>query len=317
MSVNSAWDLAAIFDHTVGTTSGVVISQVTEYPLESGVQLGRKPSSGQVYPRCAYMMESRPAASVQCEDLATVIGQWGLAGYLISADVDEFGLYLYGQQHAYAGMRNAGSVHQSYLITSGMIVPRRLTADADGAQVFYDIIAAYPAGGGSSDPVTVNASVALPTYPATESYWALGKVSIAGTTFNNVDRVSVDFGINLRVERNQTDIFPSWVSIGSMEPVITIEGSDPTWWTTSGVTTLAGTAVTHANTKIQLRKRACGGRFTADGTTEHISITTAGLAYPERTLSGSPRLGAGVRIESIYDGTNAPVIVNTGVAYVP
>jgi hypothetical protein len=56
----------------------------------------------------------------------------------------------------------------------------------------------------------------------------------------------------------------------------------------------------------------------ANGTAQHISFTADGLAIPETLFEGSagrnPPAEVSLSIPLKYDGTNAPIVVNTATA---
>jgi hypothetical protein len=83
-------------------------------------------------------------------------------------------------------------------------------------------------------------------------------------------------------------------------------GLDAEWaeGTATGTVELNGTACTQANTFWFAKRRGF-----ADNTANHIKISTAGTAYVDDYFDGSGTAPAqtAIMVESIYDGTNAPI----------
>lgn len=315
MTISQSWDIQAVAVNCIGMGAPVTLGQTVEYPLDANMSLVGPITAGQVFPRCVYIEGAQPQAALQTTDLETAIAAFGLFGFGILTDGSHAGVTLYGQQHQFGGMRRTGSVHKAFTIVSGMVYPRRLEADASGSRIYYDIVSTK-ASGITSEPVVVTNGVALPALPSTESYWRLGQCTIANTTPENIERVSIDFNIRPRIKRDNSDIYGSFISIEECAPTISFSGGNLDLWNNSGTFSLAGSAGTQANTYIQLRKVQCGGRFIADGTPGHIKLSAAGIIVPQQGLAGR-EAGASLMMKVSYDGINSPITALTGTTYSP
>jgi hypothetical protein len=128
--------------------------------------------------------------------------------------------------------------------------------------------------------------------------------------------LEIDFGLRVRKDSSDSEIWPQFVSIEVAQPRITLRGNRSKWFGAAGVP-LAGLNGTHANTSLYLRKRAAGGTFVANATAEHIKFTAAGLAYVDKpgSFSGNNPGETSITLVTKYDGTNYPITVNTAIAH--
>ena len=88
------------------------------------------------------------------------------------------------------------------------------------------------------------------------------------------------------------------------------------WCAPSAKIPLTGLKVTHANTAFYLRKRAIGSTFVANGTAQHIKFTAEGLATIDNAMqvSGDEPSSTTLTMPLHYDGTNAPLVIDTASA---
>ena len=159
-------------------------------------------------------------------------------------------------------------------------------------------------------------SQALPAGLTDAERFTLGPVTIESILLAQVRRFELDFGIEVKTEGSDSDIWDTYCSIESIQPTLTLRGIDLNWWKDSGGVPLTGKAATHANTKIYLRKRAAGATFVADETAQHIKFTADGLAHIDDGFSADAnnKAEASLVLPMRYDGTNNPLVVNTASA---
>jgi len=201
---------------------------------------------------------------------------------------------------------SAGAVHRRYTITKGLFFLQSINTEHQGdATVSAQIRAVYEDGGG--DPVSVTDNVALPN--ATQIGDLSGRWTLHEGTHNSVNgnavsrkrSLNIDFGVSTSTQGADSDTFDSFASIDSVLPVVTVQGVDPRWFDTLGLT-IDGKAVTHANTSFILRKRDGAGGFIADNVTDaHIRIRANGPAYYDQLLNGNSTDAATMsfRVEAI------------------
>ena len=251
--------------------------------------------------------------------IAEMIDLIGVKGLCIKQPGGET-INVYAAQYGCDGPL-AGAVHRRYTLNTGILYPTSLTCEhrAD-ASMSATMRAVHDNAGG--DPVTLTENVALPSEAQIgdrAGRWTMHDGTNTSVNGNNVASkrsINVDFGISISSQGADSEVFDSFASIDNALPIVTVQGIDPTWFNTVGLT-INGVAVTHANTRIPFRKRDGAGGFIADATTSHIELTAAGPAYFDQliSVSGNDPASTSFRIEPIEDSSgNAPLILNTGVA---
>ena len=293
-----------LYGVTIHTT---VLGGITAQNLNLGLQVRSEARSGEPYVRYQAVVGRAPTAGFTTEAVAAALGVCGVLGYDIS---DGDGLILTAQKADGGGTRAAGSVHRKYTMVAGLLVPTTLEC-AHGGDASISYQASVTSADGSTDPCTETDSQALPAGMTDAERFTLGAVTVGAVSLPEVKNVSINFGLNVRVEGAGGDQFPTFVWIDTVAPSITIRGLDIEWLKSSNIPR-AGKAATHANTTIYLRKRALGGSFTADATEEHIKISACGLAWVDDPFSDDGEgAEASVTIQPKYDGTNTPILIDS------
>lgn len=285
-----------------------VIGGIQSSNLNIGSNVMADGASGEVYARHQSLTAQNPSMSFTTTSIAAALAKMTLLGLDIGALAAKLTAYV--QSHAEGGTRTAGSTHRKFTISDGIVVPRRISCSHQGdATLSSDVVITYD---GSNDPVIIADSTALPAGVTDAERFTIGPVIIEDVTFNEVKSIDIDFGLDVRTEGADSDIWPTFHSVVSVSPIITLRGINSTWFAAASVP-LEGLDATHANTTIYLRKRADGGTFTADATAEHIVFTAAGLCVVDDGFSGSGQEPGEVSIvlHCKYDGTNAPITVDT------
>lgn len=214
-----------------------------------------------------------------------------------------------------------GSVHRKATITQsgsngGLIYGSSLSADHRGDASYSFSIA--PQSDGTNSPIALASNVALPTgvIDNTNRY-TIGPAQIAGVTIDGIKNINVELGVTVERESADSSVFDEYFSISQLATKLSISGINPSWWDNAKLGTI-GKEATHADTSFVLRKRLKGtAGFVPQATAEHIRLTTAGLAVPSTYFesSGSSPISSALDIYSVFDGTNVPLVANTGVSY--
>lgn len=317
MTVSTLHGLEAVkIDVNDATTA--VLSGVGGCRLGIENDLGAVATDGEVYNRFLSLVGQKLMASFHTLHIGAALDLCGLTCLRISATGgSKTGLTLYAKKQTDGGSREAGSVHNSFNIKEGIICPKRLTCDHQGhARIEYEALATYD---GSNNPVVLATSVALPTNPATPTRYGLGPITLgigSAVSFAQVRGFELDFGHSIESVGSDGDIWDTFVRVVETQPSIVLRGLDIGWFAAAKVP-LTGVAVTHANTNIILRKRAHGGTFVAAGTAEHIGFTAAGMAVIETAFDaqGNATSEVNLRIPLYFDGTNAPLVIDTTASY--
>jgi hypothetical protein len=185
----------------------------------------------------------------------------------------------------------------------------RLTAAHQGdAELTLRSLVAYD---GTNDPIVTTENQSLPAVTDAERF-TLGPIDIESVTLTQFRSLEIDFGVDAVSEGSESEIWDRYPNIRAIKPVITISGISLAWMAAAAVP-FDGLDITHLNTAIYLRKRAAGGTFELDATVEHIKFTAAGLAYVSEpyNASGVDAAEVTIRIPLRYDGTNAPLVIDT------
>ena len=136
---------------------------------------------------------------------------------------------------------------------------------------------------------------------------------IAGTRFDHLRGVEIDFGINAVAEGADSDIWPSFVSIRDVAPSITLQGIDVGWYSDAGSKIPAqGAPFELGDTKIQLRKLKKGGTYELDTETVHIEFSATGIAVMQTVYDASANDPNELTLQMALHGdlTKNPLSVN-------
>jgi len=291
-------------DVTLGGIESLNVRPQIEHMLEA--------TSGDVYPRHQAIVAIKPVADFASYCLAECLDAIPITGKSLSAMAT--GLDLYAYKHDHGGGRAGAASHRKYTIADGMIVPDRISCDHRGdALISFRVLSTWD---GTNDPVIITEAQSVPTQGNDDERFTIGKCTIGSDVISDIRSWELDFGIEAATEGGDSDIYDTHVSIVTVKPVLTLRGVDPEWLK-SDVVPLVGKSVTHATTTIYLRKRLqTAAGFVADGTAEHISMTMDGMAWIEEAYSSRGRAPneCVLKVAARYDGTNAPIVIDTTAA---
>lgn len=291
-------------DVTLGGIESINVKTETEYRAEA--------TSGAVYPQHMAIVGQKPMADFSSYCLSQCLDAIALTGKSISAMAT--GLDLYAYKHTHGGGRDTGATHRKYTIADGLIVPNRISCDHRGdALISYNVLSTWD---GTNAPIIEADTVSVPTAESDDERFTIGKCTIGGVLIPDIRSWELDFGITAQTDGADSDIYDTHASIVECKPVLTLRGIDVEWLKAANIP-LVGKAATHANTTIYLRKRLqTAAGYVADGTSEHISMTMAGLAWIDDVYTarnGSPA-ECSLRLAAKFDGTNAPIVIDTTAA---
>lgn len=307
MGITKKYTLAAV---QLDTGSDVLISGITSQNLQLNSQVDQEITSGNVYPAWYGLSGQNPGGQFGTHHVATALA--AIAGLGLDISTLATGLALWLQKHAKGGTRAGAASHRKFLCQEGMVVPRTLSvSDGPGqhAIVTFEIITTFD---GTNNPWVLSESQTLPNAEPDDERFALGPMTVGGKSLTQVRQFDIDFGINVVTERGDGDIWPTYASIETIAPSITLRGIDPEWFKDANIP-LAGLAATHANTTLYLRKRAAGGTFVANGTAQHVKFTGDGLAHivDGFDVGGSGAAECSLVLPLRNDGSNAPLTIDT------
>lgn len=300
-----------LFDST--QSAEVVLDGTSDQAVNIANTLMQDQTSGSPYARFVPLTAQQFSCPITTKRIKDAIDELGLLGFFFASDVGKPGVEICWQKFSESSGGRAGSgSHIKHTIAAGCIVPMTLNAShQQDASLSFAVIPKYD---GTNAPLVHNASQSLPALVGDDERFTLGPITLGGQSIaGNVD-VSINFGIGYTLESSDSDVWPTFISLHSITPTITITGTDAA--ILASKIPLAGRALTHANTTIYLRKRSdSGASFVDDATAEHIKFTVAGQAHVS-SYSGSQgsRAQTGIQLTIKYDGTNAPIVVDTASA---
>lgn len=268
--------------------------------------------SGSIYDEGRSVTQYAPTCSVTSKSIQEVLSVIGVTGQCFVDATGDPGVTVYGKNRGDCLTTVASNAHSSYTFANGLMYLGSLQADKGGdATLGFMIDAIYD---GTNAPLVIAHNASLPATLIKEQF-EIGLCAIAGTQFQP-ESVTIDFGVQVAKPRALAPtIYPERIAVIKVVPTITFRGIDPSKISSSNID--AFELGSHSNTKVQLVKRSTGGSYVASGTTEHIYFTAYGLVTTTNPFSASGQADAtvDVRVDCLYDGTNAPILFSTAAAY--
>ncbi|HET8687799.1 MAG TPA: hypothetical protein VFM18_14200, partial [Methanosarcina sp.] len=195
------------------------------------------------------------------------------------------------------------NVCQRLTMNSGLILPRRLTANTgERASVQMEV---FPLFDGTHTPFVVDSGVALPAgSPAVNHVHTAGPCVINGTVFEGVQNLTIDFGIKEMLLKSDGEGYNSFIGIPKVDPVIEFETYD-----LGAIAALGESTNIASRTEFFLTGVKPGGMRYGYNELKHLSFgVTAGMIYVESAENRVGEVGkAKVKLQTIFDGTNAPI----------
>jgi hypothetical protein len=214
------------------------------------------------------------------------------------------------------GQIASGAVHRRLAFAAGRIVPRTLTARAQ-EDAELEIQAMGLSANGTDSPLVITEGQTLPAALDLARH-TLADSNIAGIAAGCMTELNIDFGIQIESRACTGQIFDTRLQQPSILPKVTVTVLNSALVGAGGSQIPdTGRACTHANTRFRFRKRLPKvAGFVADATAEHIVITADGTVVPTSTFDGSGNEEGTTTLDitAQFDGTNAPIVVNSASA---
>lgn len=291
-------------------SAAVVIGSLTQVSAPIDTEVLKDQTGGRFYPEQITIASVKPRLTFNTYDLPKAIDGFGLTGRLLQDAVSKPGIALIQQKHN-NGSVASGSVHRRLRMPRSHARINRLTVShRQDAQAECEAVALWD---GTNDPLEIEGSQALPTLPASQGRWTLHSVVVESATIECNIQVDIDFGIQIDAFGCDSDLFDTHLHLNQIAPMINITSLDPENFADAKAK-LTGLVGTQVNSKIVLRKRTPSqASFVADATAEHISINFAGVIVPVdvHNASANQKAQSTFRIETAWDGTNAPLVFDT------
>lgn len=304
--------------HTTDTGTAVKLGGITSMGMPLGNDIVRD-DSGSLYPTFGGLSFQAVSPQFTTKSIAAALAAIPQAGICINSDGTHPGVALYGESKGDCTDGEPGSGdHLEYLIESGFIAPISLSGSRrDDAVLSVEIDSTTPDG--TNAPFVADPSATLPTGVDTGQF-VFAAMRIGNILWDDMRNVSIDFGVQRREREPQLGgVWQDRTGRLRAEATATITARNPLKLNDSTGIPLLGATATHANTLLYLKKRKNRAAFEADGDTVHMRITMAGMVLFDNPFaaSGTAPAETTVRIIGVHDGTNAPLIVSTGLAYDP
>lgn len=271
--------------------------------------------SGAIYDEVRSIVSQMPEVRITTKSLFTWLSYVGLAGYCISSDGSHPGLRLYGAVLNDCKAAPAAGTNLRYTIGKGLIILGQLSA-TKGQDATLSLMCHAISDGTNAPFAFAYSSITLPTSLLSQQF-TLGVCRVGNILLTDLQQFTLDFGIECsKKEPEAGTIWPESIAVRKIQPVATFTGFNPTVLDSSSIP-LGGKQATHAQTIMQLKKRANYASFVADGTSEHIRLTMNGLATCTGAFAGSGNAEATnvIRVEGVHDGTNVPILFTLATTY--
>jgi len=283
-----------------------LIDGVFSQRIGAGIQKAKNFHDGSVDPRYVATLARRSTIEFSTKAVAVALGVTGARGAAISSSAT---LFFY--KNADDGERAGASSHLKMVVGSGLIVPRRLSANQDGeAELTCEIIPI--SSDGSTDPITITDSQSLAGTPDADEKFTIGPASVNGTDLDP-QSIEVDFGIEVITRSHSGFYLPVQGSIRTIAPTIRVSTADVSKVTTIG---LSGLAQSVTDSLFYLRKLDENGTRVANGTAEHVklSVDDGQIHMDELSADEGGDAVANIQVDPTYDGSNATVVLSAASA---
>lgn len=312
MSASKKYGLYAV---EIAKAVPVVVGGVVDENINLDTEVRSEAVDGQPYSR--FQTVPRQGQTVRCTTVAlkSWFDQIGVLGLDISTITN--GINFWTQQFAEAGLRTSGANHRKYNVVDGLFLPRRLSVDDNSADFQAEFECLVSHDGSSNDPVLITDSQSVPALPTDDERFGMGPITFTGPlAIDNVTGWDLDFGINAVLEAADGDVLATFPSIETIAPVLNIRTRAIDLLKNATDIKMLGTALTHAATKLYLRRRISGGAYELDATAKHIKLTIDGHAVVQDAVRVTRSTGSEMQISIPlrYDGTLTPIVITTDTA---
>jgi len=285
------------------STPDIAIGNITDWTISPGLQELVLGANGEVDPTFVAIMAAAMGISFTTQDLA-VLGSCGVAGCEVTTGV------AYLKKIAAYGTRAGATSHTKITLAKAFMVPRILQASHGApASLSYDMLAV--SSDGTTAPIAISADdQSLAAAAEATEVFTLGDCTINGTDLE-VSDVSVDFGLDARVDGGDGNPYGTVAYIMNRAPAITLTTPDRLALATL---TIDGVAQGATDSVIQFDKLLASGTRSSSADNVTISINGGHISAENATGSHGERIGTAVRITPILASGAAILVVATDAA---
>lgn len=270
--------------------------------------------SGSLYAEQMCITGFAPVATITTKAIAQLFGFVGINGQCVGTGLDVSKVDLTHRQMENCDTTLSGTPHIRDRVTKGLLRLSSLSVSGREDATISGVLDTL--ADGVNAPVARTDGVALPSTIASERF-ARGICSFGGTQFPKLEGWDLDFGVQADEKLpGDASIWPETAAVLTVRPVLTFRSRDLSLITNTLMSAGAAEAA-HTDTVLQLVKRRSAGKFEDFADSVHITITLAGLILPDNLASVSAQAKAtgALRLPCSFDGTNAPVIIDTTSVY--
>jgi len=297
-------DIYTLYAATFGATTLPAKEESIDYTTQEIID----GNSGSIVPTWASIGRAQPQASFTTASCKLALAAIGVNALALTSGAPG---RLYFRAKINLGGNATTSVNQRRTISSGLVVPVRITAPEpgpDSAQVQYDIHTIWDGTGGGA-PVVVEQNQALAGSWTGDRLFAAGPVKLNGSIDPKIISWSLDFGFRIFKAGDSGTIHDTWAGIMRMEPRLTFASYDLDYVRQIGWQGLPLTSVV-----AYLRARKSGSSFETDATAAHIKFTATsgvGIITRETASHGDTPARAEFTVPVVSDGSNAILAIDT------
>lgn len=301
------------------TTSGspVILDGVLSQDIDPGVRRDHRRGASRRYPTVSTLAEAARMGLFSTVSIDTLLGISGiLAGVVpIGSAFTHTALNMHEAKMAHGGHFASGNVHRTNVMSNALLTLLDITCVQDpsgrisAAVAELDIL---PVTDGTNDPLSVSVSQALPTLGDEVGYFALGPITVNGSTEDLVTGWSYKPNIERGAKRAGGQKYPRIAFDRGASPTLDIVFGTSVPLSTYG---LDGGALPGALVLYLVKCDPSGARVAA-ATEEHIAFN-----IPKGTITpirASGRIGSdmmsGVHVELLQNATDAIITVDTTAA---
>jgi hypothetical protein len=297
-------------------SSSVLVKCAKGHNLAMDAQEESTITAGSFYPRFISILSVDSKISFSSFAIDQIAGLTGLIGTAIGSGETYTSAELYFARYDVYGRLISGSNHVKATITRGFLSWNSITSQTNqNAEIACDLHAIDPDSAGIL-PVVIATSIALPSPSAVDdTRFALKSATLGGVAIDCVQSVNINANRTVEFRRCNSDVYAKFLRSSPIKPTINVTTQD-SLALSSGKIPFTGKVCANADTAIWLRKRLNNQiGYVADDQSAHIKIAASGLARIQDHQSTVPDPGtATIMLNTIDDGTNAPVVITTGAA---
>lgn len=275
-------------------------------------------TAGSFYTRFISLLTQDSKIKFTSYAIDQIIALTGLIGMAFGTGKTYTSIELFFACYDKYGVFMSGGSHVSVTMTAGFLSWNTINTQTNqDTEIECEIFALDP-DVGTTLPITVATGVSLPTtVPADDTRFSMKSATIGGISLTCIQSININANRTIEFRRCGSDIYSKSLRSSPVKPTIAINVQDPQALSAAKIP-FKRKVCAHANTSIFLRKRFDSQvdiGYELDATTVHIKLTAAGVARCGNHQSSVPDPGnTSLTLTTIDDGTNAPIVVTTGVA---